>query len=57
MKETCVTCKYSEEGYHGLECRAKPPTYNYKNPSMRAFPFVQYNDWCAKYKAKEEQSE
>ena len=49
---SCVRCAYAVENYH-LECRLKPPAPNYKTHG-RMFPIMNYNDWCAKYKAKVE---
>ena len=48
----CMTCAYSGVDYR-LECRIKPPSPDYKSGG-RMFPFVKPNDWCSKYKAKEE---
>ena len=54
-KPACISCKYSSDPRHGEhECRAKPPTYDYKNPYRRSFPLVAPGDWCAKYKFNEE---
>lgn len=53
-KPACMACKYSSGSHHGVyECRAKPPTYDYKNPYRRFFPIVEPDDWCAKYKFNE----
>jgi hypothetical protein len=54
-KLTCITCTYAVEA-HELECRIKPPTPNFKS-RMRMFPIMDYRDWCAKHKPKEQNGE
>jgi hypothetical protein len=50
-KPACIKCVYAG-GRYQLECRVKPPSPSYKDYG-RMFPIMQTDDWCAKYKPRE----
>lgn len=56
MTDNCKTCKF----FHGVQerggfCQRKPPAIFFgKGETEQTWPYMQNEDWCGKFKAREE---